>query len=83
MESKPTLIHLTFKLVLIKQAKRLRSRKKDSVAVGIMAVCVRHFLKLSQQLRGSVKKNSIFVDIAHIGGGEVNPMSTKNYNFNF
>ena len=31
----------------------------------------------------SKKKNSIFVDIAHIGGGEVNPMSTKNYNIIF
>ena len=31
-------------------------------------------------LRGNLKKkNSIFVDIAHVGGGEVNPKS-KNWN---
>ena len=37
-----------------------------------------------KSLRGNLKKkNSIFVDIAHIGGGEVNPMSTKNYNIIF
>ena len=33
-----------------------------------------------ENIRGNVKKtNSIFVDIVHVGGGEVNPMS-KNWN---
>ena len=29
------------------------------------------------------KKNSLFTDIMHTGGGEVNPMSNKNYKFFF
>ena len=32
-------------------------------------------VNLKGYLRGDLKKNSIFKDIAQIGGGEVNPMS--------
>ena len=42
------------------------------------------FLKMKYILRGNLKKkNSLFVDIVQIGGGEVNPMSKKNYKIIF
>ena len=37
----------------------------------------------SQTLGVTSKKNSLFVDIVQIGGGEVNSISKKNYKFIF
>ena len=58
----------------------IKLQNKPATFTGYISITI-HLLGL---LRGNVKKkNSLFVDIVQIGGGEVYPMSTKNYNIIF